>query len=112
MPTYTLFFYYRQPPRYRFDAVPLLVLYAGCVGTVQVELAAHVWALKAVTNSLRGGFKVRAHVLFYRPPPPCTSHSLPSSQRTAGHLTFPASRAIDWHGHARALCGVKASRLS
>ena len=34
------FCYYRQPPRYRFDAVPLLLLYAGCVGDGVRELEA------------------------------------------------------------------------
>jgi hypothetical protein len=33
------FFYYCQPPHYRFDAVPLLLFNAGCVGDGVGELA-------------------------------------------------------------------------
>ena len=40
MPIYMPFCYYREPPRYRFDAVPLLLLYAGCVGDGVRELGA------------------------------------------------------------------------
>ena len=62
MATYMLFFYYCQPPRYRSDAVLLLLFYAGCVGDVVRELEADSGASWPIKGALRGGFQVRAHM--------------------------------------------------
>ena len=62
MLTYTLFVHYRQPPRFRFDVVPLLLFYAGSVGDVVRELAANGGVPWPIRGALRGGLKVRAHM--------------------------------------------------